>query len=117
MFNDIRMRNAAMLSDRINVIEGVETPYVSKHVKHVFNQYTIRVLDGRDELKDFLEKKGISTGIYYPIPIHKQPLYRKFAVKLEEAEKASREVLSLPVHPGVGEREIEYILSCLEEWE
>ena len=116
-FNYIRMRNAAMLSDRINFIEGIEAPYVSKHVKHVFNQYTIRVRDGRDELKDFLEKKGISTRIYYPTPIHKQPLYRKFAVKLEEAEKASREVLSLPVHPGVGEREIEYILSCLEEWE
>jgi perosamine synthetase len=115
MFNDIRISNAKMLSKGISTIDGITPPFVSSGVKHVFNQYTIRVAYGRDELKAFLETRGISTEVYYPLPLHSQQIYRRFSNTLKEAEKASTEVLSLPCHPGLGKEEIEYILACLEE--
>jgi dTDP-4-amino-4,6-dideoxygalactose transaminase len=113
-FIDSRRRNARMLTEGINEIDGIDAPFVSNQVKHVFNQYTIRVNGYRDNLKQTLEDKGIGTGIYYPIPIHQQEIYIKSESRLREAERASKEVLSLPVHPGVGKKEIEHILSCLE---
>jgi dTDP-4-amino-4,6-dideoxygalactose transaminase len=83
----------------------------------VFHQYTIRS-QKRDELASFLNQKEIGTGIHYPIPIHKQPLYQElgYADVLPESEKASLEVLSLPVHPQLSESEIDIIIDSVKEW-
>ena len=65
-----------------------------------------------------LEKAGIGYGIYYPLPLHLQPLYLKLGYKdkLKETEKAAEEVLSIPVHPLLEEEELEYIASFIEEF-
>lgn len=110
-YNSARMRNASMLSKKLKDIEGITVPTIREGCKHVFHQYTIRV-SNRDELVTKLKQNDIGTGIYYPIPIHKQPIYIEKGYKygLPVCEKAAKEVISLPVHPGVSEQNIEQII-------
>ncbi len=117
-FNEQRRKNAEMLNQGLKDIKGIRTPCVSPAVKHVFHQYTIRVTGdfaiSRDALREKLIKEGIAAEIYYPLPIHHQPLYRRLGYNdhLPQTEKAAQEVLSLPVHPALGE-EIFKILSVV----
>lgn len=70
---------------------------------HAWHQFTIR-MDRRDRLRNRLLRYGFETKVYYPIPIHRQPLYQKLGygrLKLPATEKAAGEVLSLPIHPRV----------------
>jgi perosamine synthetase len=112
-----RKQNAKRLTDGLQNIEGISCPTTKKDCEHVFHQYTIRS-QKRDELASFLNQKEIGTGIHYPIPIHKQPLYQElgYADVLPESEKASLEVLSLPVHPQLSESEIDIIIDSIKEW-
>ena len=144
-FTKRRRENAEYLTQRLKRIRGIVTPVVKERRTHVFNQYTIRVVgegaegaDGaegaegnggkegvvnRDDLARMLTERGIEVGIYYPTPVHKQPLYKKLGYKERYpiSEKLSEEVLSLPVHPGVrkGDLEmmVEIIHECIEEGE
>jgi len=61
-------------------------------------------LDGkRDELQKHLADRGIGTMVYYPVPVHRLPLYKEGAHVLPVTEKLSGEVLSLPIWPNIGE--------------
>ncbi len=106
--NAKRIKNAKYLSEHISQIEGLIPPYVAPNRKHVFHQYTIKVEEGyqlsRDELRQKLNAKRIESTVYYPTPIHKQPLYRRLGYNdsLPATEAAVKKVLSLPVHPGLG---------------
>jgi len=95
---------------------GVQTPPTPAGRKHAFHQYTIRT-DDRDELAAFLEERGIATGVYYPTPIHRQPAYDHRAVDAPNAERASEEVLSLPVHPKLPDAGPETIGAALKEFD
>ena len=112
-----RQENARKLTEGLQDIEGISCPVVKKGSTHVFHQYTIRT-NKRDELADFLNSEGIGTGIHYPIPIHRQPLYRElgYTDTLLASEKASREVLSLPVHPQLTDNEINTIIDTIKRW-
>lgn len=120
-FNNKRMENARHLSAGLKNISGIEIPQVRNRCVHVFHQYTIRVTDDcrydRDTLVGLLNEKGIGTGIYYPIPIHKQPLYKKSGYNgcLDNSETASMQVISLPVHPSVSMEEVDHIIKTLGE--
>lgn len=117
-FNEKRIENAEYLTEHIKYIDGIEPPFVQENVKHVFHQYTIRVENGkRDELKEFLNNEGIGTGVHYPIPIYKQKLYRDlgFRANCPEAEKAAKEVLSIPVNPALSAEDLGKIVSVLED--
>jgi perosamine synthetase len=74
-FNRKRIENADYLSRAIDNGKIIK-PGVMENCTHVFNQYTIRMNEGRDKTVEKLKKEGIGTGIYYPIPIHKQRLAR-----------------------------------------
>jgi perosamine synthetase len=120
-FNARRISNAAALNPCIYMASGIAPPFVLPPNKHVFHQYTIRVTLGfklkRDQLKQELEKRGIGCGVHYPIPIHHQPLYRELGygdLQLMEAEKAAKEVLSLPVHPSLTQEDITKIHEAFE---
>jgi dTDP-4-amino-4,6-dideoxygalactose transaminase len=104
-----RIKHAEYLTSRLH---GVETPTVMPGYRHVYHQYTIRVPAGRDVLARRLNEAGVGTGVHYPIPIHQQPLYRELGYDdcLPEAERASREVLSLPVHPLLTERDLSVVV-------
>jgi len=137
-FTKRRRENAEYLTERLKGIRGIVTPVVKEQRTHVFNQYTIRVVgneeaDGanganrakgnrgkegvnRDDLARMLTERGVEVGIYYPTPVHKQPLYRKlgYDCSLDVSERLSAEVLSLPVHPGVGKEDLDYIVDIIK---
>jgi dTDP-4-amino-4,6-dideoxygalactose transaminase len=110
-FTSMRQKNAKALSNGLRDIDGITIPTIRNDCEHVFHQYTIRA-EKRDELAATLNKASIGTGMYYPIPIHKQPIYKELGYddKLPECEKAADEALSLPVHPGVSKDELNEII-------
>jgi len=93
-------------------------PKENSKIKPVYHLYVVRT-KYRDKLKEYLEKRGIECGIHYPLPVHLQSPYRRMGFKegmLPNAEKWAKEVLSLPMHPNLTKEEIEYIISCIEEF-
>jgi dTDP-4-amino-4,6-dideoxygalactose transaminase len=80
----------------------VRVPHVEPHAtRHVYNQYTVRV-PAREALRAALAERGVGTAVYYPIPLHLQPCFRELGFRagdFPESEKASGEVLSLPIYP------------------
>jgi perosamine synthetase len=104
-----RIENAAYLSQRLS---NVITPKVREGYRHVFHQYTVRLAQDRDGALERLNQAGIGARVYYPLPVHQQPLYRQLGYQdsLPVAERASQEVLSLPVHPALSEEELDKIV-------
>ena len=105
-----RQKNAQyynMLFAESELNEKIRTPSIM-HPKtmqnhHIFNQYVIRT-ERRDELQSFLESQGISSGVYYPIPFHLQECFKFMGGKKGDfpvSESAAKEVLALPVYPGI----------------
>lgn len=118
-FTETRIRNAKLLTEGLKGIKGITVPTVKAGARHVFHQYTIKV-DGfkisRDELAAKLKEKGIGSGIYYPKPLHMHPFYAKMGYKEGDfpvAEKLSKIVLSLPVHPGVSVDDTKTIIEAI----
>jgi len=113
-FNEARIANARFMSQHL---EGVVTPTVPDGSRHVFHQYTVRVPDGqRDALAEHLKANDVGYGIYYPVPVHRQTLYTEtlgYDVSMPEAERASQEVLSLPVHPALSEGDLHAIVEAV----
>lgn len=111
-WNEQRVANARYLSERM---QGVRVPVVRANRRHVFHQYTVRVSGDRQALQDHLREQGIGTAIHYPHPIHHQPFYRSLGYDdvLPEAEAASREVLSLPVHPALSQSDLDRIVGAV----
>jgi len=107
-----RQANAAYLSARLR---GVITPTVRPGCRHVFHQYTIRVADGRDEAVRRLNEAGVGTGIFYPLPLHHQKVFRDrgYDDHLPVAERLAQEVISLPVHPALTPADLEQIVAAV----
>jgi dTDP-4-amino-4,6-dideoxygalactose transaminase len=118
-WTDARRRNAEtyryLLSD-IDVVLPTEEP----HSKHVYHQFTVRCSE-RDQLREYLKSMEIDTGVYYPNPLHLEEAYRYLGYKhgdLPEAERACREVLSLPVFPELTEQQLAHVacaIRCFSE--
>lgn len=87
---------------------------IPQGIEHVYHQYTVRVKNGkRDALREYLKAHGIEAMVYYPMPLHRMRVFagrHSISGELEEAEKAAQEVLSLPIEPLMGAREIEYVI-------
>ena len=82
---------------------------------HVYNQFTIRA-QKRDELRAFLTEEGIPTEIYYPSPLHLQKAFAYLGYKpgqFPEAERASREVLALPIYPEITRNQQELVVQSM----
>jgi len=110
--NERRHHNAEYLSQRLR---GVITPMEREGCRHVYHQYTVRVPQRRDALLEHLRQRGIGTRIYYPTPIHQQPVYRKLGYEddLPVAQRLAEEVLSLPVYPSLTGDELERIVESV----
>lgn len=92
-------------------------PTVSKGNTHVYAQYTIRLENNRDLIASKLAAKGIPTGVYYPKCIHEQPVFAALGYSrgsFPGSESASREVLSLPMHPFLTEQEQDTIVESIK---
>lgn len=88
-------------------------PFVPKYIDPVWHLYVIRCKK-RDELKAYLQSKGIETVIHYPIPPHEQLCYSSYnKISLPIATQLSNEVLSLPISSILKNTELEYIVNCM----
>jgi dTDP-4-amino-4,6-dideoxygalactose transaminase len=106
-FTEKRQANAYFYNSHL---ENVIKPTIPPGYEHVYHQYTIRLPDSnRDFVEKTLKDKGIATGVYYPIPIHRLPSFNK-VIDLPNTEMASRQVLSLPVHPKLKEKDLHQVV-------
>ena len=116
-FNQKRQENAIYFTENL---KGIITPEVPEGYEHVYHQYTIRVPGGkRDDLIEYLGENDIGSGIYYPVPIHKQTYYMNelgYNQTLKEAEQAALEVVSLPIHPGLSQEDLESIVTTVNKF-
>lgn len=99
--------------------ELIFLPKEPKYAKHVYHQYTIRIPKYRDKLRSFLAENGIGSEIYYPLPLHLQKCFSYLGYKegdLPNSERLSKEVLSLPIFPGLKDKEIEYVTEKIKEF-
>jgi len=117
-FTEKRRQNARKLASGLKDTKNLILPVEKDNCSHVYHQYTIRT-PRRDSLRDTLQEKGIGTGTYYPLCIHQQPLYKEmgYAGSFPNSEKAAREVLSIPVHPGLSDADINTVIACIKEWD
>lgn len=96
--------------------EQVTVPAERPGCTHVYHQYTIRA-PHRDALQEHLERHGIGTAVYYPLPLHLQPVFADLGYRpgdLPATETACAEVLSLPIFPELTPGEQEYVVSQME---
>lgn len=107
-----RQANAKFFDDHLR---GVVVPPVASGAVHVYHQYTIRVPDlERDAFAAELMESGVSSGVYYPIPVHRLPSFAQ-TMDLPETERAADEVLSLPVHPALSDGDLSRIVEAVNK--
>ncbi|MFI5339620.1 MAG: DegT/DnrJ/EryC1/StrS family aminotransferase [Candidatus Methylomirabilales bacterium] len=91
-------------------------PTESPDCVHVYHQFTIRVPD-RDTVQRRLAELGVRTTVYYPVPLHLQPMYRDLGYRVgdfPEAERAAREVLSLPIYPELTDAQVDEVAEACQ---
>ncbi|MDR8393502.1 DegT/DnrJ/EryC1/StrS family aminotransferase [Aliifodinibius sp. S!AR15-10] len=118
--NQQRKEIADRYFEALNGIPGLRIPVsVTRHpspVSHIYHQYTIRILNGnRDQFREQLKEKGISTGVYYPVPQDQLPIYSDLNYELPNSERAASEVLSLPIWPGMTREHQDEVISEVKE--
>ena len=117
-WQDARRACAAQYTKRLSVIREVETPGAPKDCEHVFHQYTIRA-ERRDQLQEFLCQRRIGNSVYYPVPLHLQPIYADLGHQVgsfPEAEKAAAAAISLPMFPELRAEQIEHVTETIAEF-
>jgi len=118
-WNQQRQKIAVRYHQLLKQIRGIIVPQELPGGTGVWNQYTIRVLDGkRDLVKHQLQEMGVNTAIYYPRPLHLQPVYQSLGYhpgQLPAAEQACEEVLSLPMFPELTEEQQDRVVYCVKE--
>jgi len=98
-------RYQLLFRDLVSSVNGLRLPTIQYQNRHIFHQYVIRVRE-RDRLKQYLSEEGIGTDIYYPVPLHLQECYSFLKYRrgdLPNSERASEEVLALPIYPELTE--------------
>ncbi|NIM52895.1 MAG: aminotransferase class I/II-fold pyridoxal phosphate-dependent enzyme [Gemmatimonadales bacterium] len=117
-WNAARRHRARIYSEALSTVDGVVPPATDPANEHIFNQYTVRARR-RDQLKEHLLNRDIGCAVYYPRPLHLQPCFASLGFRegqFPEAERACREVLSLPVYPELSERQQEAVIGALREF-
>lgn len=117
-WNKKRAEIAFYYSKCLKETGDIVIPLIKAGRSHVFHQYTIRT-KSRDKLQKYLKEKAISTAIYYPIALHLQPAFRYLGYKkndFPESEKASNEVLSLPIYPELSKKKQDFIIKTIKKF-
>lgn len=106
-WNEGRRSRAALYDAALSGVDGIAIPRVVSGCEHVFHQYTVRV-QKRDQVQKAMRDRGITTMVYYPVPIHLQPIYSGLghqAGDFSESELAAEQVLSLPIYPELSDEQ------------
>jgi len=117
-----RRRNAAALTRGLVGLEGLKTPIVAPGAAHAFNLFTVRIDPttlsmSRDAFQAALARQGIETAVHYPVPLHRQPIFRGHGTDRDfpVSTRLAKTVLSLPIHPGLSHRELDRIIRAVRE--
>ena len=119
-----RQRNAATyrkLFADANLSDFITLPQEAAYpVRHIYNQFCIRVADGkRDALKQFLLDNGVGCAVYYPLSLHLQECFKELGGKVgdyPECEKATGEVLALPIFGELEAAQLEYVVAMIAKF-
>lgn len=120
-FNKLRIKNAEFLNKHLGKIKGIIVPKPAQTATHVYHQYTIRITPefnlSRDKVLSKLTEAGIGTAVFYPLPINSQKFYLEMGYKQNTpiAAKVAKEVLSLPVHPGLKQSDLDYMVKTFQK--
>jgi dTDP-4-amino-4,6-dideoxygalactose transaminase len=93
--------------------EQITLPFERENVRHIYNQFVVRVPERRDDLRKFLAENDIGTDIYYPVSLHLQECFEYLGYQpgdFPESERASRETLALPIYPELRREQQEYVV-------
>lgn len=116
-WNKQRTEIAVHYNKSLEGVKSIIVPTILQDRTHIFHQYSVRIKD-RDEFRKYLEEKGIPTMIYYPMSLHLQPAFKFLGYKkgdFPEAEKAAKEILSLPIYPEFSRREQDFIIQNIKK--
>ena len=110
-----RREHAAYYDQAFADVPEVVTPAIDPANESIYNQYTLRV-ERRDALQEHLKARGIGSAVYYPLPLHLQPCFAYLGYKpgsCPEAERAAREVISLPVFPELTRAQQDEVIAAV----
>src|ERR1700730_16552843 len=113
-----RQTHATEYTRHFSQIPGIMPPLIPEGYEHVFHQYTIRV-EERDKLQSVLAEKTIGSSVYYPVPLHLQPLYASLGHKAGEfphTEHDTQEVVSLPAYPELRPTQLARVAEAVTEF-
>jgi dTDP-4-amino-4,6-dideoxygalactose transaminase len=114
-----RQKVAKWYNEGLAELPEVEVPGMDPLATHTYNQYTIRVFNGaRDRLQQYLKEKGVSSRVYYPVPLHHQKAFENWddGTSRPVAERLCGEVLSLPIHTEMLLHDVNRVVSTIKEF-
>lgn len=111
---EARRENAARFTDALGD-SRLQAPREPDDCTHAYHQYTIRC-DDRESVREHLQSRGIDTAVYYSTPIHEQPAYAGVDHRAPNAERATDEILSIPVHPNLSDRDRNAVATALADY-
>ena len=111
-YNVRRRGHAARLSAALSDVPEIGLPAEPTGRRHVYHQYTVRCPD-RDALRATLDERGVDTAVYYPTLIPDQPAYVGYDASVPTARRLAGEVVSLPVHPGLSEADVDRVAAAV----
>lgn len=128
-WNEQRCASADRYHQFLKLIPGIVIPQELAGGQGVWNQYTIRLQQGeraeasqqssyRDKVRQLLQQRGVSSMVYYPLPLHLQPVYKGLGYhqgQLPQSEQACHEVLSLPMFPELAIEQQEQVIYTLKD--
>ena len=121
-WSDARKANAdyyRQLFTDAGLTEQMTIPFERENVRHIYNQFIIRVPEKRDELRQLLTENEIGSDVYYPVSLHLQECFEYLGLKngnFPESEKASRETLALPIFPELKREQQEFVVQKIGEF-
>ena len=123
-WSEARQKNAAIYRELFaaaGLNDQIVLPQLASYdVRHIYNQFCIRVNDGkRDALKQYLLDNGVGCAVYYPLSLHLQECFKELGGKLgdyPESEKASGEIMALPVFGELSREQLEYVVATIAKF-
>ena len=118
LYSAARYKSANLYSSELKNVNWIETPKEEEYSNHVYHQYTIKVLNGkRDELREYLQSKNITSMVYYPKPLHKQKAFiYQGKGSFPNSDELESKVLSLPIHTELSDETIIYITNSIKSF-
>ena len=117
-WNEARRAHARKYGKLLAGVNGMRLPVERDYARHVYHIYAVRDLK-RDELIEYLSRRGVSAGIHYPVPLHRTKAYEYLKLQpgsFPVAELVASECISLPMYPELTAEQITYVADCIKEF-